>query len=133
MEMNSTHNKGKSVVAVRFIRTLKNKIYKYMTLISQKMCIDKLDDIVNKYSNIYHKTIKMKHLDLKTSTYIDFKKKEDPKFLIMLEYQNIKASSSHEEIFEIKKVKNILPLTYIISNLNGEEIVGTFIKNDYKN
>ena len=46
----------------------------------------------------------------------------------MLEYQNIKASSSHEEIFVIKKVKNILPLTYVISNLNGEEIVGTFIK-----
>ena len=51
----------------------------------------------------------------------------------MLEYQNIKASSSHEEIFVIKTVKNILPLTYVISNLNGEEIVGTFIKIDYKN
>ena len=50
-EMYSTHNKGKSVVAERFLRTLKNKIYKYMTSISKNVCIDKLDDIVNKYNN----------------------------------------------------------------------------------
>ena len=54
VEMYSTHNEGKSVVAERFIRTLKNKIYKYMTSISKNMYIDKLDEIVNKCNNTYH-------------------------------------------------------------------------------
>ena len=57
--MNARHNKGKSGVAERFIRILKNKIYKYMTSISKNMYIDKLDDILNKYINTYHSTIKM--------------------------------------------------------------------------
>ena len=56
--MYSTHNEGKSVVAERFIRTLKNKIYKYMTSISKNVYIDKLDDVVNESNNTYHKTIK---------------------------------------------------------------------------
>ena len=60
IEMYSTHNQEKSVVTERFIRTLRNKIYKYMTLISKNVYIDKLDDIVNKYNNAYHSTIKMK-------------------------------------------------------------------------
>ena len=51
--MYSTHNEGKSVVAERFTRTLQNKIYKYMTSISKNVYIDKLDDIVNEYNNIY--------------------------------------------------------------------------------
>ena len=67
--MHSTHNEGKSVVAERFIRTLKNKIYKYMT--SQNVYIDKLDDIVNEYNNTYHRTIKMKPIDIKDNTYIN--------------------------------------------------------------
>ena len=57
--MYSTHNEGKSVVAKKFIRTLKNKIYKYVTSISKNMYIDKLDDIVDKYNNKYHRTIKI--------------------------------------------------------------------------
>ena len=65
LEMYSTHNEGKSVVAERFIRTLKNEIYKYMTSISRNMSIDELDDIVNKYNNTYHRTIKMKPIDAK--------------------------------------------------------------------
>ena len=60
IEMYSIHNEGKSVVAERFIRTLKTKIYKYMTSISKNVYIDKLDDIVNEYNNTYHITIKMK-------------------------------------------------------------------------
>ena len=70
IEMYSIHNKGKSVVADRFIRTLKNKIYKYMTSISKNVYIDKLDDIVNKYNNKYHRIIKMKPVDVKPSIYI---------------------------------------------------------------
>ena len=69
--MYSTHNEGKSVVAERFIRTLKSKIYKYMTSISKNVYIDKLDDIVDEYSNTYHTTIKMKPTDIKDNTYIN--------------------------------------------------------------
>ena len=58
IEMYSTHNEGKSVVAERFIRTLKNRTYKYMTSISKNVYIDKLDYMVNKYKNTYHRTIK---------------------------------------------------------------------------
>ena len=57
IEMYSIHNERKSVVTERLIRTLKNRIYKYMTSISKNVYIEKLDDIVNKYNNIYHRTI----------------------------------------------------------------------------
>ena len=68
IEMYSIHNEGKSVVAERFIRTLKNKIYKYMTLISKNVYIDKLNDIVDEYNNTYHRTIKMTPIDVKDYT-----------------------------------------------------------------
>ena len=58
--MYSIHNEGKSFVAERFIRTLKNRIHKYMTSVSKNVYIDKLDDTVNKYNNKFHSTIKMK-------------------------------------------------------------------------
>ena len=67
----STHNEGKSVVVERFIKTLKNKSYKYMTSVSKNVYIDKLDDIVNEYNNTYHRTIKVKPIDIKNSTYIN--------------------------------------------------------------
>ena len=69
--MYSIHNEGKSVFAERFIRTLKTKIYKYMTSISKNVYMDKLDDIVNEYNNAY-RTIKMKSVDVKDNIYIDF-------------------------------------------------------------
>ena len=77
-EIYSTHNKRKSVVADRFIQ-----IHKYMTSTSKSMYIDKLDDIVNEYNNTYHRTIKMKPVDVTSSTYIDFnveKSNKDPDF-----------------------------------------------------
>ena len=83
--MHSIHNEGKSVAAERFIRTLKNKIYKYMTSISKNVYINKLDDIVDEYNNTYHRTIQMKPIDVKDNTYIDFEKKvngKDSKFTI---------------------------------------------------
>ena len=73
--MYSTHNEGKSVVAERFIRTLKSKIYKYMTSISKIMYIDKLDDIVDEYNNTYHTTIKMKPIDVKDNNTLILAKK----------------------------------------------------------
>ena len=83
--MYSTHNEGKFVFAERFIKLLKNKIYKYMTSISQNMFIDNLDDIVNNYNSTYRRTIKMKPVDVKPNTYIDSSKEindKDPKFII---------------------------------------------------
>ena len=75
----STHNEGKSVVAERFIRTLKSKIYKHMTSISKNVYIDKLYDIVDEYNNTYHTTIKMKPIDVKDNTYINTDKEINDK------------------------------------------------------
>ena len=69
--MYSTNNAGKSVVAERFIRTLKNKIYKYLTSISKNVYIDKLNYIVSEYNNTYHSTIKMKPIDIKDNRFIN--------------------------------------------------------------
>ena len=74
------HNEGRSIVVERFIRTLKNKIYKHMTAVSKNVYIDKLDDIVNEYNNAYHRTIKTKPLDVKDNTYIDFDKEVTDKY-----------------------------------------------------
>ena len=85
IEMCSIHNEGKSAVAERFIRTLRNKIYKYMTSVSKHVYIDKLDDIVNKYNNTYYRTIKTEPADVKPSMYIEFNKennKEGPEFKV---------------------------------------------------
>ena len=68
--MYSKYNEEKSVVAERFIRTLKNKIYKHMTVVSKKVYLDVLDDTVNKYNNAYHRTIKMKPIDVKPDSFI---------------------------------------------------------------
>ena len=84
-EMYSAHKEGISVIAERFIAALKNKIYKYMTSISKNVYIDKLDNIVNKNNNTYHRIIKMKPINVKSSTYVDSSKEsndEDPKFKI---------------------------------------------------
>ena len=124
--MYSTHNEGKSVVAERFIRTIKNKIYKYMTSISKNFYIDELDDIVHKYNNKKDRTIKMKPTDVKENIYIDFDKEvnnNDPKFKVgdhvrISKYKNIFAKDYtpnwSEEIFVIKKIKNTVPLMILI-------------------
>ena len=136
--MYSIHNEGKSVVVERFIRTLKTTIYKYMTSISKNVYINKLGDIVDEYTNTYHRTIKMKPVDVKDNTYIDFKKEvndKDPKFKVgdhvrISKYKNIFAKGYSpnwsEEIFVITKAKNTVPWTDIINELNGEEIIRTF-------
>ena len=72
IEMYSTYNERKSVVAERFIRTLKNKIFKHMTTISKNFYIDVLNDIVNKYNNTVHKTIKMKPIDVTGDSYTEY-------------------------------------------------------------
>ena len=113
-----------------------------MTSISKNVYTDKLDDIVNKYNNAYHKAIKMKPADVNPSMYIDFNKgknKEGPKFKVVdnvriSKYKNIFAkvyvTNWSEEAFVIKKVKNTVPWTYVISDLKGKEIVGTLYKKE---
>ena len=140
--MYSTNNEGKSVVTERFIRTLKNKIYKYMTSISKNVYIDKLNAIVNKYNNTYHTTIKMKPIDVKDNTYINTNKEinyKDLKFKVgdyvrISKYKNIFAKGYmpnwSEEVFVVDKIKNTVPWTYVINDLNGEEIPGTFYENE---
>ena len=140
--MYSTHNEGKSVVAERFIRTLKSKIYKYMTSVSKNVYIDELDDIVDEYNNTYHTTIKMKPIDVKDNTYINADKEinnKGPMFKVgdhvrISKYKNIFAKgympNCREEVFLIKKVKNTVPWTYVINDLNGEEITGTFYEKE---
>ena len=140
--MYSTNNEGKSVVAERFIRTLKCKIYKYMTSISKNVYINKLDNIVDEYNNTYNTTIKMKPIDVKDNTYINTDKEtndKDPKFKVgdrvrISKYKKIFATGYSpnwsEEVFVIKKVKNTVPWTYVINDLNGEEIMGAFYEKD---
>ena len=72
--MYSNHNEGKSVDTERFIRTLNNKIYKYMTSKSKNVYIDKLDDKDNKCNNTYHSTVKMKPVDVKSNTFVNSSK-----------------------------------------------------------
>ena len=111
--MHSTHDEGKLVVAERLIRTLTEKIYKYMTSVSKNVYIDKLDDIINKYDNTYQITIKIKPVDVKSNTYINSTKEindKDPKFTIgdivrISKYKNIFAKGCtpnwSEEVFVI--------------------------------
>ena len=140
--MYSTNNEGKSVITERFIRTLKTKIYKYMRAISKNVYIDKLDDIVKEYNNKYHTSTKMEPVDVKDNTYINVKKEtndKNPKFKVgdhvrISKYKNIFAKGYmpnwSEEIFIIKKIKNTVPWTYVINDLNGEEIIGTFYEKE---
>ena len=110
-EIYSAHNKGKFVVAERFIRTLKKKFYKCMTLTTSKnVYIDKLDDIVNKYNNTYRRTIKMKSYDVKDSTYINIDKEVNNNFFNSI-------------IFVIKELKNTVPWTYVINDIKGGQTV----------
>ena len=140
IEMYSTYNQGKSVVAERFIRTLKNKNYKYMTSISENLYIDKLYDIVNEYNNTYHEAIKMKPVDVKSGNYVEYNvnfNDKYPKFQVgdhvrISKYKNIFGEGYtpnwSEEIFVIKKVQTTVPWIYVSNEFNGEEIIATFMK-----
>ena len=140
--MYSTFNEGKSVVAERFIRPLKNKIFKNMTAISKNVYFDVLDDIVNKYNNTVHKTIKMKLIDVTNNSFVEYNEesnKKDPKFKVgdhvrISKYKNIVAKGYapnwSEDVFVINKIKNTVPWTYVINDLNGEKIIGSFYEKE---
>ena len=113
-----------------------------MTSVSKSVYIDKLDDIADEYNNTYHRTIKMKHVDVKDNTYIGFKKEVNdkvPKFKVgdnvrISKYKYIFAKGYtpnwSEEVFVVSKIKNTVPWTYIINDLNGKEIIATFYEKE---
>ena len=113
-----------------------------MPFVTKTVYIDKLDDIVNEYNNTYHRTIKMKPTEVKDNTYIDSIKEvndKDPKFRVGEHARTSKPKhifakgytpNWSEEVFMIKKVKNTVPWTYVINDLNGEEIIGTFYEKE---
>ena len=140
--MYSTCNEVKSVLAERFIRTLKNKISKHMTVISKNFYFDVLDDIVNKHKNTVHRTIKMKPIDVTGDSYVEYIEdfdKKDPKFKVVdrvriSKYKNIFAKGYapnwSEKVFVVSKIKNTVLWTYVVSDLNCEEINGSFYEKE---
>ena len=120
--MYSIYNKGKSVVAERFIRTLKNKISKHMTSVSKNVYFDVLDDIVNKYKTV-HKSIKMKPIDATSDSYAEYNEDsndKDPKFKVgdhvrISKYKSIfgkgYTQNWSEKVFVVSKIKNTVPWT----------------------
>ena len=142
IEMYSTYNEGKSVVAEWFIKTLKSNIFKHMMAVSKNVYFDVLYDIVNKYNNTVHKTIKMKPIDITNDSYAEYNEnpnKKDPKFKVgvyvrISKYKNIFAKvytpNWSEEIFVISKIKNTVLWTYLINDLNGEEIIWSFYEKE---
>ena len=142
IEMYSTFNEEKSAVAERFIRTLKNKIFKHMTTISKNFYIDVLNDIVNKYNNTIHRTTKMRPIDVTDDSFAEYNEdfnKRNPKFKVndhvrISKYKNIFAKGYvpnwSEEVFIVNEIKNTVPWTYTISDLNGEKVIGTFYEKE---
>ena len=138
INMYSTYNECKSVVAEIFIRTLKNKLYKHMAATGKKVYYDVLDDVVNKYNNTKHSTIKMKPIDVgdkNKRVYIDEHNEKDSRFKLgdrvrISRYKNIFAKGYtpnwSKEIFIVNKINDTVPHTYNLKDLNDEEIIGSF-------
>ena len=136
--MYSTYNKGKSVVAERFIRTLKNKLYKHMTVTGKNVYYDVLDDVVNKYNNTKHSTIEMKPIYVKDNNkrvYIDEHNEKDSRFKVsdrvrISKFKKLFAKGYtpnwSREIFIANIINDTVPYTYNIKDLNDEEIIGSF-------
>ena len=122
--MHSIHNEGKSVIAERFIRTLKTKIYKYMTSVSKNVYIDKLDDIVGEYNNTYHRTIKMKPVDVKDNTYIDFEKEVNDK--------DLKFKVGLKKLLLLVKLKMLFHGHMLLIILIVKKLLEHFMEKNYK-
>ena len=120
IEMYSTYNEEKSVPAERFIRTLKNKIFKHMAAIPKIVYFDVLEDIVKKYNNTVHETIKMKTIDVTSDSYAEYNEdsnENDPKIKVddrigISKYKNIFAKGYAQNWsvdFFVSKIKNTVP------------------------
>ena len=137
-----TYKEEKSVVFQRFIRMLKNQIFIHMTAVSKNVYFDVLDATADKYSNTVHRTIKMKPIDVTSDTYAEYNEdssQKDPKFkagdrVRISKYKNIFAKEYtpnwSEEVFVVSKIKNTVPQAYVISDLNGEPITGSFYEKE---
>ena len=128
--MYSTYNEGKSVAAERFIRKLKNKLYKHMTATGKNVYYDVLDDIVNEYNNTKHSTIKMKPKDVGNNKRVYIEKRSRFKVgdrVRISKFKNIFAKGYtpnwSREIFIVNKINDTVPYTYNIKDLNDEEII----------
>ena len=142
IEIYSTYNEGKSVVAERFIRTLKSQIFKHMTAISKNVYFHVLDYFVNKCNKTVHRTIKMKPIDVMSDPYVNYNEdsnKKDHDFKVgehvrISKYKNVFAKGYtpnwSEKVFVVSKIKNTVPWTYVVSDLNGEEITGSFYEKE---
>ena len=142
IEMYSSYNEGKSVAAKRSIRTLKNKIFKHMAAISKNVYFDVLEDIVNKYNNTVHRAIKMKPIGVTIDSFAEYNEesnKKDPKFktgdhVRISKYKDIFAKGYtpnwSEEVFIVSKINNTVPWAYVISDMNGEDITGSFYEKE---
>ena len=142
--MYSTYNEFKSVVVERFIRTLKNKLYKYMTATGKNVYYDVLDDIVNEYNNTKHNTIKIKPKDVGNNNkrvYIDEHNEKHCRFKVsdrvrISKFKNILAKGYtpnwSREIFIVNKINDTVPYTYNIKDLNDEEIIGSFYDREFQ-
>ena len=135
--MYSTYNEGKSVVAERFIRILKNKLYKHMTATGKTVYYDVLNDVVSEYNNTKHNTINMKPIDVGDNkrVYIDEHNEKDSRFKVgdrvrISKFKNIFAKGYtpnwSTEIFIVDKINDTVPYTYNLKDLNGEEIIVSF-------
>ena len=137
--MYSTYSEGKSVVAERFIRTLKSELYKHMKAIGKNVYYDVLDDVVNKYNNTKHSAIKMKPIDVRDNNnkrvYIDEHNEEHSRFKVgdrvrISKFQNIFAKGYtpnwSKEIFIVNKINYTVPYKYNLKDLNDEKIIGSF-------
>ena len=142
--MYSTFNEGKSVVAERFIRKLKNKLYKHMTATGKNVCYDVLDDVVNEYNNTKHNTIKMKPKDVRNdnkSVNIDEHNEESARYNLgdrvrISNFKNIFAKGYtpdwSREIFIVNKINDAVPYTCNLKDLNEEEIIGSFYDREFQ-
>ena len=141
IEMYSTYNEEKSVVAERFIRTLKKNIFKHMTAFSKNIYFDVLDDIVNKYNNTVHNTIQIKPIDVISDFYTEYNEDSNetkPKFNIgvhvrISKYKKIFAkgyTQDWSQVFIISKIKNTIPWSNVITDSTGEAITGAFYEKE---
>ena len=142
IEMYSAYNEGKYVVAERFIRTLKNKIFKCMAAVSENIYFHVLENIVDKYNNTVHRSIKMKPIDATSDSYAEYNKDSNvtkPKFKVgdhvrISKYKDIFAKGYtknwSEKVFVVSKIKTTVPWTYVISDMNGELIAGNFYEKE---
>ena len=142
IKMYSTYNEVKSVVPERFIRTLKNKIFKHMAAVWKNVYFDLLDNIVDKYNNTVHRTMKMKPIDVASDSYAEYNEDSNvtkPKFKVgdhvriskcKKIFANGYTQNWLEEVFVISKIKDTVLWTYVISDWNGEKNAGSFYEKE---